>query len=332
MLSARRARAHSRRASYLPGLHRSRLLPKLALGAAAAALLACETGGGRSRATLGSAIRGPAASDAREPPSLATAPVVPVSRDADAAAAADAEPAPEPASAPSPRALPPLASRPASIALPVPGFGDAVAVLPVGATRARPIVVALHGLGDRPEWQCAAWSAVLAGRAFVVCPRGIPGAQATTGDPRLTYAGAEALRFETAAAVEALRAAYPAYADAGPVVYTGFSLGAVHGVPCMVHDPGTYPLAILTEGGHDGWTSDAASAFAARGGKRVLFLCGTESCAVAASQAQARLVAAGVEARLRHLRWLGHVYGASIFDPSAADIAWVLASDPRFDD
>ena len=236
------------------------------------------------------------------------------------------------ASAHAPRALPALASRAASVVLRVAGFADAVAALPVGTTRPRPIVVALHGIGDRPEWQCAAWSAVLGGRAFIVCPRGAPGAQATAADPSLTYASAEALRFETAAAVEALRAAYPAYADAGAVLYTGFSLGAVHGVPCMVHDPATYPLAILTEGGHDGWTPDAAASFGASGGRRILFLCGTESCAVAATRAQARLVAAGVEARLRHVRWLGHVYGASIFHPSAADIAWVLAADPRFDD
>jgi predicted esterase len=228
--------------------------------------------------------------------------------------------------------LPALTSRAGSVVLHVPGFLDAVAALPVGTTRPRPIVVALHGIGDRPEWQCAAWSSVLGARAFIVCPRGAPGPQATAADPSLTYASAEALRFETVAAVEALRAAYPAYADAGPVVYTGFSLGAVHGVPCMVHDPATYPLAILTEGGHDGWTPEAAASFGASGGKRILFLCGTESCAVDASRAQARLAAAGVEARLRHVRWLGHVYGASIFEPSAADIAWVLAADRRFDD
>jgi predicted esterase len=71
--------------------------------------------------------------------------------------------------------LPPLAA-PASItALPIKGFGDAIVSAPAGATRPMPVVIAVLGIGDTPEEQCAAWrDIVTAPRAFVICPRGAP--------------------------------------------------------------------------------------------------------------------------------------------------------------
>src|SRR5687768_13700772 len=38
------------------------------------------------------------------------------------------------------------------ITMPVEGFRDARVTVPQGATEPRPVVVALHGAGDRPEW------------------------------------------------------------------------------------------------------------------------------------------------------------------------------------
>src|SRR5207302_1143284 len=46
---------------------------------------------------------------------------------------------------------------PAAALLPVPGFANAVLVSPVGATRPMPLVVAVLGIGDTPERQCAVW-------------------------------------------------------------------------------------------------------------------------------------------------------------------------------
>src|SRR5262249_14967874 len=60
----------------------------------------------------------------------------------------------------------------ALVHLPVPGFGDAAIALPIGTTRPRPIVVAVHGQNSRAEWMCWMAQHVVGSRAFVVCPRG----------------------------------------------------------------------------------------------------------------------------------------------------------------
>src|SRR5512142_3288779 len=51
---------------------------------------------------------------------------------------------------------------------------QASVTLPLGATTPRPIVVGVHGSGDRPEWSCGEWRGVVDSYAFVVCPRGTP--------------------------------------------------------------------------------------------------------------------------------------------------------------
>ena len=67
----------------------------------------------------------------------------------------------------------PVASRSSSaqLALDVPGFLPAVLVMPSG-TAARPLVVAAHGAGGAPEWDCEYWAHLTEGQAFVLCPRG----------------------------------------------------------------------------------------------------------------------------------------------------------------
>jgi hypothetical protein len=57
--------------------------------------------------------------------------------------------------------------------LEVPGFGAAIVVLPTAKARPAPVLVAAHGAGDSPEWQCEHWGAVARGRYYVLCPRGL---------------------------------------------------------------------------------------------------------------------------------------------------------------
>ncbi|MEO8321460.1 MAG: hypothetical protein ABI561_24420, partial [Bradyrhizobium sp.] len=59
---------------------------------------------------------------------------------------------------------------------------------------------------------------------------------------------------ELMAALTALRARYPDHAQRGPVVFTGFSLGAILGAR-LVQDPElNVAAAVLIEGGYQGWT------------------------------------------------------------------------------
>ena len=52
-------------------------------------------------------------------------------------------------------------------ALAVPGHSDAALVVPA-SVEPRPVIVALHGNYDRPEWACESWAQIVDGRAFEV--------------------------------------------------------------------------------------------------------------------------------------------------------------------
>lgn len=49
----------------------------------------------------------------------------------------------------------PLAAPASAYQLPVAGFGDAVLSVPAGITGPAPVLVAVLGIGDTPESQCA---------------------------------------------------------------------------------------------------------------------------------------------------------------------------------
>jgi len=74
---------------------------------------------------------------------------------------------------PSAAVLAPLVSAPTQ-ALALSGHGAAVVAAPAGAKRPVPVLVAVLGIGDSPEEQCAMWQEVVGMRGFVVCPRGVP--------------------------------------------------------------------------------------------------------------------------------------------------------------
>ena len=112
--------------------------------------------------------------------------------------------------------------------LEVPGFRPAVLVLPAERSRPRPVLIAAHGAGDGPRWQCEVWSSIVAGRGFVLCPRGVP---LSTGvdEPGHFFRDHHYLGRLVTAALAALRERYAGLVDSGPVVYTGYSQGATMG-------------------------------------------------------------------------------------------------------
>ncbi|HEY6561560.1 MAG TPA: hypothetical protein VI072_30015, partial [Polyangiaceae bacterium] len=65
----------------------------------------------------------------------------------------------------------PPAARVVQIA--VDGFAPAVLVLPDRLDAPRPVLIATHGAGDGPEWQCETWQSIVRGRGFILCPRGV---------------------------------------------------------------------------------------------------------------------------------------------------------------
>ena len=218
------------------------------------------------------------------------------------------------------------------VALPVVGFRDAVVSVPTGAVSARPVVLALHGNFDRPEWQCEVWRGITRAQAFVLCPRGIPRPDAPRSLDRWTYGNGGAVRAEIEAALTALRARFGSYVGDGPLLYTGFSLGAIHGVGVVAAEGGRFPRAVLVEGGHDGWTAARAKSYRAAGGKRVLFACGQRACKAGAIGAEKRLAREGIETRIVYGSEVGHTYDGPVAAEVARAWSWLVAGDPLWTD
>ena len=195
------------------------------------------------------------------------------------------------------------------------GHGTAVVAVPVGATAPQPIVLATHGNYDHPEWQCSTWRGIVGPSGFVLCPRGIARPDSPSPDDvRFTYASNAALEVEIEAALAALRARFGAHVAEAPIVYAGFSLGAIMGVAIAARakHPGRYATMVLVEGGHDRWTPATARAFAGAGGKRVLFGCGQASCLLDAKRAAGHLERAAVATKIVGVKDAGHDYGGRV--------------------
>lgn len=261
------------------------------------------------------------AGEAREPPprqhhtsTLPGSPQAPTSPPS-------ATPAPE-----APAALPARAGS-ASQPLPVAGFAPAEHV-PAEGRASRPVVVILHGNFDRPEWECEAWAPIVAGRAFVLCPRGVPRRDAP-GLDRWEFAGRPALVREVAAGREALRARYPGRVDDGPDLWVGFSLGAIHLAPLARGAPATYSRIILVEGGLDGWDRRTIGRFVAGGGRRIGFACGREGCQRRAQALSTWLDAAGGGGRVAFAP-IGHNFYGPLIPATREVFDWLIEGDPRF--
>jgi len=216
------------------------------------------------------------------------------------------------------------------VALEVAGFQPAVVLIPLSTKRPRPIILALHGNYDRPEWQCGVWNAVVRGRAFVLCPRGIPRRGAPAAADRWEYASARAMKSEIDAAVLALRARFAQFVADGPLLFIGFSLGAGYGVPLVQAEPELYPRAVFIEGGVSAWNIAAAKRFAKAGGKRLILACGQAGCLTQVKQLGPALTRAGLETRVGGSASAGHTYDGSVAQVVSDNWDWLTDDDQRF--
>jgi predicted esterase len=274
-----------------------------ALALALLSLLALGASGAACSAPTAPTVEDAPPSSAAETASAAASPPTPV--------ASPSSSAPAPAPAPERPAL----DGPRYVELPVAGHETAIVAVPVGAKDPQRIVLATHGNYDTPAWQCSTWREIVGPESFVLCPRGIPRPDSPSRDDiRFTYASNAALEKEIEAALDALRARYGAHLAEVPVLYTGFSLGAIMGVAIAARakHPGRYEAMVLVEGGHDRWKPETAAAFAKAGGKRVLFACGQASCLLEAKRAAQHLERAGVATKVVGVKDEGHSYGGRV--------------------
>lgn len=216
-------------------------------------------------------------------------------------------------------------------ALPVPGHPDAWMSLPTGATGPRPVVVMIHGAGDRPDWQCGGWRRATGAAPFVVCPRGtyVPG-ESAKDDARYTHRGGAALLAYIDASLEALRARYPGYADTERPLLAGFSLGASEVLALAVEDPARFPRLALVEGAVNAWTPAQIEAYLAGGGQRVLYATGQRSNDAAAKATVQRLLQHHLDARAVFAP-VSHTFDVPLEDAVHGQLEWLVEGDRRWE-
>lgn len=226
-----------------------------------------------------------------------------------------------------PAALAPLAEDGTLVDLEVPKFRDAVVSVPLRATKPRPVVLALHGNYDRPEWQCEVMREITGAYPFILCPRGIPRRDAPKSENRWEYGSAQQVKAEIEAGLSAMKERFPGYVAEGPIVFTGFSLGAILGRSIVAADPERFSRVVFTEGGGEGWNFKK---FKQGGGLRVLFGCAQRGCA-AARRANAKTAErAGVEIRVADGGNIGHTYDGPVARAIQADWDWLVEGDERW--
>jgi predicted esterase len=163
---------------------------------------------------------------------------------------------------------------------------------PIGAREPRPLIVAVHGAGDRAEWACGGWRMVAGEYAFVVCPQG-----RKMDSMRFAWDSPETIRQRVARAISAARTRFGQYIADGPTLYVGFSQGATLAGPTLLDPAQSFPFLALAEGGY-GLLQDRAflTKLKARGVESVLLACGTPGCFATMRAAEPRLSAAGIQA------------------------------------
>ena len=171
--------------------------------------------------------------------------------------------------------LAPLAATSWLVDLDVPGFGQAKVAVPVGARGPRPIVIALHGVADRPEWACGAFRGIAGPAPFVLCPRGVQRADLPASDARYSFGSADDTARELRATLTELKRQYGAYVAPGPVIFAGFEVGADLVVAIARQEPVFFSRLVLIEASTGTWPPSHAAIFGRQGGARVLFAGGS---------------------------------------------------------
>lgn len=199
------------------------------------------------------------------------------------------------------RELPPLANVSWLEPITLSDGGTAYVAPPVGAREPRPLIVAVHGAGDRAEWACGGWRLAASEYAFVACPQG-----GKFDAQRFAWDSARTLERRVSATVQAVRARFGGYVADAPPIYVGFSQGATLS-ELALSERAAFSAVALAEGGYE-LLRDVAflRRLRANGSERVLLVCGTKPCferAHAAAQsfrtAQLELLSAG-DARAGH--------------------------------
>ncbi len=214
-----------------------------------------------------------------------------------------------------------------SVALEVPDFSPALVRFPARSDKA-PILVVTHGAGGTTEAHCDLWSRITHSSAILLCVRGR--ARSPVPSDGEYYPDHPTLERETFAALAALRQKFAGQIADGPAYYAGFSQGATMGALMLVEHASEITRLVLVEGGFADWNVARARDFRARGGERVLFVCGRKECAAPAKNAAEWFTHAGVSARVEYIPGAGHTHDGPVEARVAAAYPWLVEGDARW--
>ncbi|HET9932062.1 MAG TPA: hypothetical protein VFQ35_15270 [Polyangiaceae bacterium] len=187
-------------------------------------------------------------------------------------------------------ALPPLTASSWLIGLPNAESGEAKVAVPLGAVKARPLLIALHGEVDRPEWQCGSYRGITHGRSFILCPSGP--ARAALGGVRAPVADtARELRAEIAA----LKAKFGAHLARGSVVLAALGPTVEQALTIALEEPSFFSRLVLVNGSLSRLDAAFATRYGQLGGERVLVVCSRGACDADADTRARSLRPSGVE-------------------------------------
>jgi hypothetical protein len=206
----------------------------------------------------------------------------------------------------------------------VPGFEPALIFTPAGTSQ-RPLVVAAHGAGGGPEWECEYWRRLTGERAFILCLSGTPLGGSYSG---YFFRDHRALDRELIAAERAARSAEPRIL-AGSGIYAGFSQGATMGTAILARHAQAFPYGVLTEGFMP-WNVPGARQFVRAGGRRVLFACGSKECVAVGKTSVRWFQVAEAEARLEYAPGSGHTPAGLVMERIEVALPWLVQGDPHW--
>ncbi|MBS2015887.1 MAG: hypothetical protein JST00_23570 [Deltaproteobacteria bacterium] len=195
---------------------------------------------------------------------------------------------------------------------------------PPGAREPLPVLVAVHGAGDRADWACSEWTAILAGRAIVVCPEGRP----SQGKGTFAWGSAQHIVENVEAALEATRATFGAHVGTWPPVYAAWSQGGTLAGQALALRPKLFRRAVISEVGHTPLDPKAtAVAMGAGGIERVVVSCSTAPCRTWARTFEREASAQSVRVQVNDAGDRGHVFDEKVFATLAPKVRWLVADD-----
>ena len=143
---------------------------------------------------------------------------------------------------------------------------------------------------------------------------------------------------ELEAGLASLRAEFAQYIAPGPILFTGFSLGAILGVGILKRHAGQYGPVVFSEGGNENWSVATVRKIApldadagTSASLRLLYACGQADC-VAKSKATSKIIErAGGAARVVSGGNVGHMYDGPVAAAIKREWAWLIQGYTRWE-